>query len=71
MPGRQRARTATTDILLTRARLTVITGLTGSQADCLLAPAHGMAGDMVGDAAAGAMAGAFMAAEGSSADADS
>jgi hypothetical protein len=56
MLGRLRALTATMGIILTRARLTVITGLTGSQADCLLAPARGMAGDARGAGVVGAVA---------------
>jgi hypothetical protein len=56
MPGRLRALTATMGIILTRARLTVITGLTGSRADCLSAPAPGMAGDAHGAGVVGVVA---------------
>jgi hypothetical protein len=53
------------------ARLTATTDLTGLPAECLSAPARGMAGDAVGvgvvgamDAAAGATAGVDMATDG-------
>jgi hypothetical protein len=60
------------------ARLTVTTDLTGLRAECLSAPARGMAGDAVGagvvgatDAAVGATAVAFTADAGSPVDAAS
>jgi hypothetical protein len=49
------APTATTDITLMRARLTVTTGLTGLRAGCLSAPVRGMAGDARGVGAVGVM----------------
>ena len=42
---RRYALTATTGIILTLARLTATTDLTGLRAECLSAPARGMAGD--------------------------
>jgi hypothetical protein len=48
------ARTATTDITLTPARLTATTDLAGLRVDCLSALARGMAGVGVGAAEAGA-----------------
>lgn len=56
---------ATTIIILTPARLTATTDLTGLQVECLSAPAHGMAGVAVGVGGAGAgAAGAGAAAVG-------
>jgi len=52
----------TTDIILTLARLTATTGLTGLQAECLSAPARGMAGDALGVGVAGAGVAALDAA---------
>jgi hypothetical protein len=46
---------ATTDITLTPARLTAITGLTGLRVECSSAPARGMAGDAVGVGVVGVM----------------
>jgi hypothetical protein len=52
--GRQFVSGATTDIILTLARLTATTGLTGLRVECLSVPARGMAGDALGVGAAGA-----------------
>jgi hypothetical protein len=48
---------ATMDTILTRARLTATTGLTGLRAECLSALVRGMAGDGLGVGVAGAVAG--------------
>jgi hypothetical protein len=48
LADRQYAPTATTIIILTLARLTATTDLTGSQVECSLAPVRGMAGAAVG-----------------------
>src|SRR5271157_1555798 len=50
LADRQYARTATTDIHLMHVRRMATTDLTGSLAECLLAPGHGM-GDTTGGAA--------------------
>jgi len=60
---------ATTDITLTPARLTAITGLTGLRVECSSAPARGMAGDAVGVGVAGATVEAFTAGAATTADA--
>jgi hypothetical protein len=62
--GLRRAPTAITDIILTLARLTAITGLIGFPAAYSLAPARGMAGDArgVGAAGVGAAVGATVTA---------
>jgi hypothetical protein len=65
------ALTATTIITLTLVRLTATTDLIGLLAECLLAPARGMAGDGLGVGVVGAVAGMDAAAgvdAGSSAD---
>ena len=64
----QHALMGTTDITLTRAHLTAITGLTGSRAECLSVPAPGTAGDARGAGVVGAVA---LAAADLSADVDS
>src|ERR1700685_2160996 len=72
--GLQLATMATTDIILTPARLTATTDLTGSRAACLSAPARGMAGDGLGVGVAGAGAvgaGLVLADVDSSVDEDS
>jgi hypothetical protein len=66
---RRLVRTATMDIILTPARLTVSTDLTGLQAECLSAPVRGMAGVAVGVGAVGAGAAAVGVDVGSLADA--
>jgi hypothetical protein len=60
LTGRRYAITATMDIILTRARPTVITGLTGLPAESSSALVRGMAGAVVGEA--GAVVGATVVA---------
>jgi hypothetical protein len=60
--SRRFAPTATTAITLMPARLTATTDLTGLRAECLLAPARGMAGDVVGVGVVGDMVGTVAAA---------
>jgi hypothetical protein len=57
-PDLRCATTDTTTIIRTLARLTDTTGLTGLRAECLLAPARGMAGDALGVGVVGGTAGA-------------
>jgi hypothetical protein len=66
--GLQPATMATTDIILTPARLTATTDLTGLRVACSSAPARGMAGAGLGAGVAGA--GAVLVDAGLSADAD-
>ena len=60
LTGRRYAITATTDIILTRAHPTDITGLTGLRAESSSALVRGMAGAVVGEA--GAVVGATVVA---------